>query len=259
MNANGCIDIKQRAGRLSHLDDPKRLKSIFAETLTTEEFTSWKIEPQNLLSFSNDKFITNFTKKLLVIPKFHQVEGLKELSTVEEDIRQLLLMQAYDSLTRDKMHALQIYAGLLTSIGSLQNDTSNSCSIWQIKIISMLNIKYPQTRLTSNDYLLSLEILNPLLLKYQLAMEKKRNEMKFLLRNFLMQKDLNFLQDFCLNSLGKLTDLIIYYNLPLNLFKEGVEFEKFNYLDFMSAMRNGEKSLPLDTEYALNVWKLMKD
>lgn len=257
MNANGCIDIKQRAGRLSHLDDPNRIKSIFAETLTTEDITSWKLEPKNLLSFSNDKFITNFTNKMLVIPKFHQVEGLNELSSTEEDIRQLLLMQAYDSLTRDKMHAMPMYAGLLALIGSLQSNTSNSCSIWQIKIISVLNNKYPQVRLNRSDYLLSPEIVNPILLKYQLEMEKKRNEMKFLLRNFLIKKDINFLQEFCLNALEKLTDTIIFYDLPLELFTEGVKFDKINYLDFMLAMKR--KKQPLDTEFALNVWKLMKD
>lgn len=40
----GCIDIKQKAGCLSHLDDTDGLKSLLAQTLTTEKYSCWKIE-----------------------------------------------------------------------------------------------------------------------------------------------------------------------------------------------------------------------
>lgn len=47
----GCIDIKQKAGCLSHLDDPDRLKSLLAQTLTTEQYTCWKIDVRIVFIF----------------------------------------------------------------------------------------------------------------------------------------------------------------------------------------------------------------
>lgn len=112
LQSNGCIDIVQRAGCLSHSDDPNRLKSLLAQTLTTEKYSSWKVEPQNLLSFSNDRLMVRLTKMMLVIPQFHLDNELKKKDSEADQLRETLLLQAYDCLTRDKIHALGIYMAL---------------------------------------------------------------------------------------------------------------------------------------------------
>lgn len=110
LKANGCIDIVQRAGCLSHLDDPNRLKSLLAQTLTTEKYSSWKVEPKSLLSFSNDRLMMSLTKMMLMSPMLRHAAEHKDGSA--EDLRELIMLQAYDCLTRDKMHALGIYMAL---------------------------------------------------------------------------------------------------------------------------------------------------
>lgn len=37
-----CVDIKQKAGCVSHIDDPTNLRSTFAYTLSTERFVCWR-------------------------------------------------------------------------------------------------------------------------------------------------------------------------------------------------------------------------
>lgn len=112
LQANECIDIVQRAGCLSHLDDPNRLKSFLSQTLTTEKYSSWKIEPKNLLSFSNDRLMVSLTKMMLMIPRFQLMDELKQGDESSGDLRGMILLQAYDCLTRDKIHALGIYMAL---------------------------------------------------------------------------------------------------------------------------------------------------
>lgn len=106
----GCIDIKQKAGCMSHLDDPDRLKSLLAETLTTEQYSCWKIEPKSLVSFSNDPKVQNFTNTFL--RKQSSDENISA-STEELEIQQIITLQFYNCLTKDRMHALPIYMNLL--------------------------------------------------------------------------------------------------------------------------------------------------
>lgn len=112
LKSNGCIDIVQRAGCLSHLDDPNRLKSLLTQTLTTEKFSSWKVEPKNLLSFSNDLQMVNLTKMMLMNPQFSSVDDLHGSAVTADDLKELILLQAYDCLTRDRIHALGIFMAL---------------------------------------------------------------------------------------------------------------------------------------------------
>jgi anaphase-promoting complex subunit 1 len=111
LKGNGCIDIVQRAGCLSHLDDPNRLKSLMTQTLTTEKYSTWKTEPKNLLSFSNDRLVVSFTQMMLINPNFESIDGLLCCERNEE-LRNLMLPQVYDCLIRDKIHALGIIISL---------------------------------------------------------------------------------------------------------------------------------------------------
>lgn len=99
---SACIDIKKRSGCLSHLEDPDRLKSLFAQTLTTEQFTCWHVNATALERFSNDPFVTSFTDRFLHIDA--------EIITQDELLKiQQLTMLFYNAVIKDKMHVLPIY------------------------------------------------------------------------------------------------------------------------------------------------------
>lgn len=102
LKTNDCIDIVQKAGCLSHLDDPNRLKSLLAQTLTTEKYSSWKVEPQNLLTFYNDHLMVNFSKLIM--------RNMMMMSRTQTS--DIILLQTYDCLTRDKTHALGLYLAI---------------------------------------------------------------------------------------------------------------------------------------------------
>jgi anaphase-promoting complex subunit 1 len=109
LKANGCVDIMQKAGCLSHLDDPNRLKSLLAQSITTDRHSCWKVEPTNLVSFYNNNLMKNLTKFMLVQPEFDLADGVDVSHLNKDRIRKWTLLQVYDCLTRDKTHALGIY------------------------------------------------------------------------------------------------------------------------------------------------------
>ncbi|XP_043478595.1 anaphase-promoting complex subunit 1 [Leptopilina heterotoma] len=59
------LDVKQRAGCLSYLEDPRGFRSLMARTLTTENVIAWAAQSEHITSFSNDKTILNIVKYFL--------------------------------------------------------------------------------------------------------------------------------------------------------------------------------------------------
>lgn len=105
MENSKCIDIKKRSGCLSLLEDPDRLKSLFAQTLTTEQSICWEIDPKTLQRFSKDSYVLEFSDRFL------QMDGI--LTTNDElKWRQHLSMLFYNAVVKDKMHVLPIYLAL---------------------------------------------------------------------------------------------------------------------------------------------------
>lgn len=103
-----CIDIKQKAGCLSNLEDPKRLKGILAQTLTSELYTTWKINSETLLKFSQDAKVQHFTSKYLKMNN-----QLSDMSSEECISLQIFAMLFYNSLTKDRIHELPLLMDLL--------------------------------------------------------------------------------------------------------------------------------------------------
>lgn len=132
---------------MSHLDDPDRLKSLLAETLTTEQYSCWKIEPKSLVSFSNDPKVQNFTNTFL---RSQTSDDSISASTEELEIQQIITLQFYNCLTKDRMHALPIYMNLLmvrshsTSVRSVILLFVNNCRHFE-------NFDRHQTHLTSGS------------------------------------------------------------------------------------------------------------
>lgn len=99
---SACIEIKKRSGCLSHLEDPDRLKSLFSQTLTTEQYICWEIDPKTLERFSNEPFVIGFTDRFLHLDE-------PQSSNMELALKQHLTMLFYNAVVKDKMHVLPIY------------------------------------------------------------------------------------------------------------------------------------------------------
>lgn len=60
-----CIDVKQRAGCLSYVDDPQGFLTILAQTLTLDKSNIWSVKPDYIQLFAKDDKIRNFVKHYL--------------------------------------------------------------------------------------------------------------------------------------------------------------------------------------------------
>lgn len=117
-----------------------------------------------------------------------------------------------------------------------------------------------QQVMQNSVWILSIELLTSMLLKYDTVLAERKEEMKFLLRNFLAETNLDFLQEFCLDVLHQLGMLIVYYNLPLNFVNKPLNLVNVNVVQFMYEMKNREIKLEhnYDVDFLLNLWHLLK-
>ncbi|XP_059045476.1 anaphase-promoting complex subunit 1 [Achroia grisella] len=154
-----CIDIKQRAGCLSYLDDPQGFLTILAQTLTLDKSNIWSATPENIDLFSNDEQIRNFIKHYLIKSKdtasnicgdclliSKKRKGLKNepfmakqcqcrrYSKEEQEHAQALSMVTYECVVKDILCALPIWTTFLKIIKTMKTDPS-SYHIWQIKLL----------------------------------------------------------------------------------------------------------------------------
>lgn len=89
---------------------------MLTQTLTTDKYNSWKIDPKSLLAFSTDQRIYNLANKFLLSPPSSfqsEAEEARSISTSERNITQMLVLQTYDCLTHDKLHGLPIFMDLM--------------------------------------------------------------------------------------------------------------------------------------------------
>lgn len=130
-----CIDIKQRAGCLSYIDDPQGFLTILAQTLTLDKANIWSTTADNIELFTNDDKIRNFVKQYLVkdvttnvcadcLVESRKKKGLKEVvlnkqcmcrkyTKEEREHLQTLAMVTYECVVKDILCALPIWTTFL--------------------------------------------------------------------------------------------------------------------------------------------------
>ncbi|XP_054087608.1 anaphase-promoting complex subunit 1 [Zeugodacus cucurbitae] len=203
---SACIDIKKRSGCLSHLEDPDRLKSLFAQTLTTEQYTCWHVNATALERFSNDPFVTSFTDRFLHIDA--------EIITQDELLKiQQLTMLFYNAVIKDKMHVLPIYLTTFNLIQRVQRKPECN-DIWQIKLIDLYMEKYTQPHT-----LITAELMGALLEKFKVFIENTRRAMASILRSFISSNSLapSIINELSAVELARLFSVVNFYNLTPNL------------------------------------------
>lgn len=212
---SGCIDIKQRAGCFSHLEDPNRLKTLLSQTLTEEQFKAWKINNKSLLSFSHDENIINFTHKFIFPLLGSEVGDLGPASAFEDTLVQKFVLLAYNCLTKDKMHALSIYIDLISATRDLSNSLSPQPFVWQLKIITKILEMYKHVN--EDDFLLSYEILNSILICIKSRIENLVKKNEILLKEFFKTNDMMLLRSLKdERTLNEVLTILIFYRIPLD-------------------------------------------
>ncbi|XP_013191577.1 anaphase-promoting complex subunit 1 [Amyelois transitella] len=153
-----CIDIKQRAGCLSYLDDPHGFLTILAQTLTLDKSNIWSSTPENIDLFTNDEQIQNFVKNYLKKDKENESicgdcllvakkkKGAKNepfmakqclcrrYSKEEQEHVQALSMVTYECVVKDMLCALPIWTTFLRIVKTMKTNPT-SYQIWQIKLL----------------------------------------------------------------------------------------------------------------------------
>lgn len=105
------IDVKKRTGCLSHLEDPDRLKSMLAQTLTMEQSICWQIDIHDLHQFGNERMVRPFLSRCLA------TKGT-DFSYHELVKRQQMMILFYNAVVKDRIHLLPVYLTLYdVSIG----------------------------------------------------------------------------------------------------------------------------------------------
>lgn len=222
-----CVDIKKRAGCFSHLEDPNRLQTLLAQTLTTEQYKAWKIEPSTLTSFSSDQNIKNFTEKFILPLAATDIDNVGNCSMLEEKIVNQLVLQSYDCLTRDRMHALPIYIQLMAFQRKLEQHQVPQSYVWQIKILT--NILDLYKHVNEKDFLLSFEILNSITISY-----KKEIDKMFELRKFNINDRFDKVSQQHNIELNELNQLAIIWNFyDINHQIEKVDVTPGNILSYI--------------------------
>lgn len=206
------MDIKQKAGCLSHLDDPDRLKSLYAQTLTAEQYSCWIIEPKTLVSFSNDARVQNFMRIFL---EPHGTPSEPLVSAEELEVQQLIMLQFYNCLTQDRMHALPIYMNLLLMLRRNLSAPATTADIWQLKIIGSL---LHRQRNSTGGVLLSDEIVGSLLKRFDVHMDAACRAYGPQLRQLLFASSCTAALAQCEPArLADVTALLTFFELPLNV------------------------------------------
>lgn len=138
---------------------------------------------------------------------------------------------------------------------------SSSCTdIWQLKIMNSLVRKQQKSEGGSdNTALLSMEILNSLLTRFKLIMDGKLQERKPMLRSFLAEKNLNFLQDRCVASIQELVQLVVFFDLPMNFINEPLNLDNTNIIQFMFEIKNRFNTADISADFMITLWNVLKN
>lgn len=137
----------------------------------------------------------------------------------------------------------------------MNEKTLKSIDVWQIKILGIIMRNRMLQESETKSSLISNEIMSSLLTRVSLMMNKKVKKQRNLLKQLVVQKNLDFLREMCLPSIEELLLLTNYYDLPLNLISNSINIDKMNLLQFMIEFK--QRSPQKNVEFILNLWKIL--
>ncbi|XP_017050802.1 anaphase-promoting complex subunit 1 [Drosophila ficusphila] len=220
------IDIKKRTGCLSHLEDPDRLKSMLAQTLTMEQSICWQIDMNDLQQFASERMVKPFLSRCL------ETKGT-DLSYPELVKRHQMMLLFYNAVVKDRMHLLPVY---LTLYDHVTKSMLNNIDVWQLKLIDAFLSRGRETE----HPLISVELIQMMQELFKQEMEDSTRELCLPLREFLSRKrlDPSYVTTVSGPDLQRAFCVINYYNLLPNMLN-GVDLSTgtVNYMRLLYEFR----------------------
>ncbi|XP_017115012.1 anaphase-promoting complex subunit 1 [Drosophila elegans] len=220
------IDIKKRTGCLSHLEDPDRLKSMLAQTLTMEQSICWQIDSNDLQQFASERMVKPFLSRCLA------TKGT-DLSYPELVKRHQMMLLFYNAVVKDRMHLLPAY---LTLYDHVTKSMLTNIDVWQLKLIDA----YLNRSQESEHPLISVELIQMMQELFKQEMEDSTRELCLPLREFLSRKRLepSYVTTVSGPDLQRTFCVINYYNLLPNMLN-GVDLSTgtVNYMRILYEFR----------------------
>ena len=112
---------------------------------------------------------------------------------------------------------------------------------------------------SDNTALLSVEILNSLLIRFKMIMDERLKGCKAMLKNFLVEKNLNFLHECCASSVQDLVQLVVFFDLPLNYINEPLNLESINLIQFTFEIKNRLNVVDASSDFMIALWNILKN
>ncbi|XP_030380933.1 anaphase-promoting complex subunit 1 [Scaptodrosophila lebanonensis] len=232
------IDIKKRTGCLSHLEDPDRLKSMLAQTLTMEQSICWQIDANDLSQFVNERLVKPF------LSRFLDTKGT-DLTYTELSKRHQLTLLFYNAVVKDRMHLLVVY---LTLYDHVTKEMYTNNDVWQVKLIDAYLCQKQQQQ----HELISVELIQMLLEIFKLQLEASARELCLPLREFLSRKSLepSYVSGLSSHDLQRVFCVVNFYDFMPDLLN-GIDLsnDSINYMRLMYEFR--QLNLSAHTIYGL--------
>ncbi|XP_060071238.1 anaphase-promoting complex subunit 1-like isoform X2 [Ylistrum balloti] len=106
---NGTLYVKQRAGHLSYVEDPKGYRSMLAKSLTSDHSSHSSVKPDVVKAFTSDPRLLALTEYFLNTKNMKDVDFLQILSSI-----------VYECVTKEKPESIPSYVDLHQSLDRTQ-------------------------------------------------------------------------------------------------------------------------------------------
>ncbi|XP_050663661.1 anaphase-promoting complex subunit 1-like [Leptidea sinapis] len=253
-----CVDIKQRAGCLSYLDDPQGYLTILAQTLTLDKTNVWSATADNIELFTNDAKVQNFvrhylTKQMyiganqyngancadcLVMKKRRGVKGevargaclCRKYTREEREHVQSLSVLTYECVVRDVLCALPAWTTFLKIIKKMKTEPT-SYHMWQVKLLvaqaELVNARAALTMAvdddTPADTLVSTEFTLAVKQKITLVFDKWETRILPYLRKYLGLPSSRKIHTSDDETKRILASYLVYHDLPRDVLREDTD------------------------------------
>ncbi|XP_058056277.1 anaphase-promoting complex subunit 1 [Anopheles bellator] len=185
----GYVEVQQRVGRLSRIEDPSRQRTLRLQTLTSGRRTPWKFDPQQLLEFDSQPMVLSLVRKLLLLDHYSALNEQLEpdrltAATVDGSTLQLLVPLVSECVMHDRIHALSIFMDLSKILIEFKRN-ANTADAWQVRLfMAIIHNQLPLQDPTA-DRLLNDDILRSLINRIWMECERDLPRYSYQMKHYL--------------------------------------------------------------------------
>ncbi|KAF5270424.1 hypothetical protein FQR65_LT05612 [Abscondita terminalis] len=216
LTSTGLIEVKQRAGCLSYVEDKFGYRTELARTLTHSKTIPWNPPPKAITSFSSNAVVRYFSDNFLN-PNLNCDSGENESKFLK-----MITRATYECVIKDKETILSNIIALIKIVQDFKR-SPNSLQIWQFKLIL--------TQVLEND--LSSHLISPeVMLSLKQNLINVINEWEPTIRNhlkdFITGKDLHKMD----NEIT-FASYIMFYDVPFDI-SDTLKCDDYNSLQVLN-------------------------